>query len=178
MFGTIFNYFGTHAVPCSVDLLNDAAKDYARRYYCHAENYVHMELDGNVFDGKSLPRGPAMCYLVKFIEEILGFKNSPDGKYQFGTNGQRLSKPMVKMAPLVGFNNNFQPEEYMRSLTVVQKILALGEDLEPRRREAADRPAVWDGRGSWECTRPVVVLRYGEEEEVLERTVVPHQPHV
>ena len=159
MFGTIFNlsfthhfvnYFGTKAVPCSVDLLNEAAKDYARRYYCHAENYVHMELDGNIFDGKSLPRGPAMCYLVKFMEEIIGFKTVPGKLFSIDPQGKPLPKAFHKSYPPVGFDNNFQPEAYaaaenkiayMRNLTIVQKILAVQwmamgehafrEDLEP-----------------------------------------------
>ena len=142
--------FGTKAAPCSVDLLNEAAKDYARRYYCHAENYVHMELDGNIFDGKSLPRGPAMCYLVKFMEEIIGFKTVPGKLFSIDPQGKPLPKAFHKSYPPVGFDNNFQPEAYaaaenkiayMRNLTIVQKILAVQwmamgehafrEDLEP-----------------------------------------------
>lgn len=127
-------YFGPKTVPCAVEHLTPAQRKEAIKYYCNCDNYRIRDWNGNVFDGKSPLMGPCMTFVVKFMEEILGFKNSPNGKYQFGTNGQRLSKPMVKMAPLVGFNNNFQPEEYMdapnkteymRSLTVVQKILAL-----------------------------------------------------
>ncbi|ESU40868.1 Ankyrin repeat protein [Giardia duodenalis] len=130
----IQGYFGPKTVPCAVEHLTPAQRKEAIKYYCNCDNYRIRDWNGNVFDGSSPLMGPCMTFVVKFMEEILGFKNSPDGKYQFGTNGQRLSKPMVKMAPLVGFNNNFQPEEYMdapnkteymRSLTVVQKILAL-----------------------------------------------------
>lgn len=127
-------YFGPKTVPCAVMLLTPAQRKEAIKYYCNHNNYRIQDWNGNVFDGGSPLMGPCMSFVVKFMEEIIGFKNCPDGLYQFGTNGQRLSKPMRKMAPLVGFNNNFQPEdymestnktEYMRSLTVVQKIQAL-----------------------------------------------------
>ena len=143
LFGSNFNislthraqgYFGPKTVPCAVRLLTPAQRKEAIKYYCNHNNYRIQDWNGNVFDGGSPLMGPCMSFVVKFMEEIIGFKNCPDGLYQFGTNGQRLSKPMRKMAPLVGFNNNFQPEdymestnktEYMRSLTVVQKIQAL-----------------------------------------------------
>ena len=127
-------YFGPKTVPCAVRLLTPAQRKEAIKYYCNHNNYRIQDWNGNVFDGGSPLMGPCMSFVVKFMEEIIGFKNCPDGLYQFGTNGQPLSKPMRKMAPLVGFNNNFQPEdymestnktEYMRSLTVVQKIQAL-----------------------------------------------------
>ena len=127
-------YFGPKTVPCAVTLLNPVQRKEAIKYYCNHNNYRIQDWNGNVFDGGSPLMGPCMSFVVKFMEEIIGFKNCPDGLYQFGTNGQRLSKPMRKMAPLVGFNNNFQPEdymestnktEYMRSLTIVQKIQAL-----------------------------------------------------
>lgn len=130
----IQGYFGPKTVPCAVSLLNPAQRKEAIKYYCNHNNYRIQDWNGNVFDGGSPLMGPCMSFVVKFMEEIIGFKNCPDGLYQFGTNGQRLSKPMRKMAPLVGFNNNFQPEdymeatnktEYMRSLTIVQKIQAL-----------------------------------------------------
>ena len=128
------NYFGVKAVPCSVDLLSEKAKQKARRYYCHIKNYEHMELDGNVFSGKSVPRGPAMCYLVKFMEEIIGFKALPGDLVSVDNDGKPLPKAFFKSGPPVGFDNNFQPEAYaaaenkiayMRNLTVVQKIIAL-----------------------------------------------------
>lgn len=127
-------YFGPKTVPCAVTLLTPVQRKEAIKYYCNHNNYRIQDWNGNVFDGGSPLMGPCMSFVVKFMEEIIGFKNCPDGLYQFGTNGQRLSKPMRKMAPLVGFNNNFQPEdymestnktEYMRSLTIVQKIQAL-----------------------------------------------------
>ena len=127
-------YFGPKTVPCAVTLLTPAQRKEAIKYYCNHNNYRIQDWNGNVFDGGSPLMGPCMSFVVKFMEEIIGFKNCPDGLYQFGTNGKPLSKPMRKMAPLVGFNNNFQPEdymdsenktEYMRSLTIVQKIQAL-----------------------------------------------------
>ena len=130
----IQGYFGPKTVPCAAMLLTPAQRKEAIKYYCNHNNYRIQDWNGNVFDGGSPLMGPCMSFVVKFMEEIIGFKNCPDGLYQFGTNGQRLSKPMRKMAPLVGFNNNFQPEdymestnktEYMRSLTIVQKIQAL-----------------------------------------------------
>lgn len=127
-------YFGPKTVPCAASLLTPVQRKEAIKYYCNHNNYRIQDWNGNVFDGGSPLMGPCLSFVVKFMEEIIGFKNCPDGLYQFGTNGQRLSKPMRKMAPLVGFNNNFQPEdymestnktEYMRSLTTVQKIQAL-----------------------------------------------------
>lgn len=130
----IQGYFGPKTVPCAASILSPVQRKEAIKYYCNHNNYRIQDWNGNVFDGGSPLMGPCMSFVVKFMEEIIGFKNCPDGLYQFGTNGQRLSKPMRKMAPLVGFNNNFQPEdymestnktEYMRSLTIVQKIQAL-----------------------------------------------------
>ena len=130
----IQGYFGPKTVPCAASILSPAQRKEAIKYYCNHNNYRIQDWNGNVFDGGSPLMGPCLSFVVKFMEEIIGFKNCPDGLYQFGTNGQRLSKPMRKMAPLVGFNNNFQPEdymestnktEYMRSLTIVQKIQAL-----------------------------------------------------
>lgn len=88
-----------------------------------------------MLDGMSPLKGPCLVFLVKFMEEIIGFKNTPKGIFNIALNGGKLTKAMKKAAPIVGFNNNFQPEEYMRDttnkseymrgLTIVQKIVAL-----------------------------------------------------
>lgn len=143
LFGTRLNrskthriqgYFGPKTIYAAADLLSPLQRQKVLSYYCNASNYEIAEWNGNVFDGKSPIKGPCLTFVVKFMEEIIGFKNTPEKVYNLGLNGNPLPKAYRKLAPLVGFNNNFQPEDYMnapnklvymRGLTVVQKILAL-----------------------------------------------------
>ena len=128
-------YFGPKTVHCATQLMTEKDKASALRYYCNAHNYEIKDYNGNMLDGMSPWKGPCLVFLVKFMEEIIGFKNTPKGIFNIALNGGKLTKAMKKAAPIVGFNNNFQPEEYMRattnkseymrSLTIVQKIVAL-----------------------------------------------------
>lgn len=143
LFGTQLNvskthriegYFGPRTIHSAASLLSPIQRQKVLSYYCDARNYEIADWNGNIADGKSPMKGPCLTFLVKFMEEIIGFKNTPEGVYNLGQNGQLLTKAYRRLAPLVGFNNNFQPEDYlnapnksvyMRGLTVVQKILAL-----------------------------------------------------
>lgn len=130
----ISGYFGGKTIHCAAQLLDPAQRKKCIKYYCNHENYEIKNWNANVFDGKSPVKGPCLAFLVKFMEEILGFKTVPADLYTMSLTGQALSKPKVKSVPMVGFNNNFQPEDYMnapnkldylRDLTIVQKILAV-----------------------------------------------------
>lgn len=130
----VTGYFGPNTVFSCAQLLDPIQRTKALKYYCNYENYEIKDWNLNPLDGMSPMKGPCLVFLVKFMEEIIGFKNCPDGLFQVGSDGKKLSKPMRKTGHLVGFNNNFQPEdymnapnklEYMRNLTIVQKILAL-----------------------------------------------------
>lgn len=130
----ISGYFGGKTIHCAVQLLDPAQRKKCIKYYCNHENYEIKNWNGNAFDGESPVKGPCLAFLVKFMEEILGFKTVPADLYTMSLTGQTLSKPKVKSVPMVGFNNNFQPEDYMnapnkldylRDLTIVQKILAV-----------------------------------------------------
>ena len=127
-------YFGPKTIHSAAQLLDPTKQQKVLSYYCNDNNYKIANWDGNVLNGSSPLKGPCLVFLVKFMEEILGFKNVPDGQFNIGVDGKQLTKAFRKVGPLVGFNNNFQPEDYykapnkslyMRSLTVVQKIMGL-----------------------------------------------------
>lgn len=127
-------YFGGKTIHCAAQLLDPTQRKKCIKYYCNYANYEIKDWNLNPLDGQSPMKGPCLVFLVKFIEEILGFKTLPKDLFTLSYKGTALSKPKTKSVPMVGFNNNFQPEDYMdapnkldylRNLTIVQKILAL-----------------------------------------------------
>ena len=130
----ITGYFGGNTIHCVPEFLDDKQKKKCLRYYCNHENYEILDWNANLLDGKSPLKGPSLVFVVKFIEEILGYKTVPKMTYKTDPEGNPLRKPKLKCVPMVGFNNNFQPEiymdapnklDYLRSLTVLQRIQAL-----------------------------------------------------
>ncbi|EFO61615.1 Hypothetical protein GLP15_4357 [Giardia lamblia P15] len=130
----ITGYFGGNTIYCAAQLLDPAQRKKCLRYYCNHENYEILDWNANLLDGKSPLKGPSLVFAVKFIEEILGYKTVPKMTYKTDPEGNPLRKPKLKCVPMVGFNNNFQPEvymdapnklDYLRSLTVLQRIQAL-----------------------------------------------------
>ena len=127
-------YFGPRTIHVPPQLLTNLQERKVLSYYCNINNYKITDWDWNLLNGKSPIKGPCLVFVVKFMEEILGFKTAPDDSFFIGLDGSPLKRAFRKKGPLVGFNNNFQPEDYykaknksmyMRSLTVVQKIMGL-----------------------------------------------------
>ena len=141
----LVNYFGTKKIPCAVGLLvrgkglgkKDLQK--ARAYYCNEANYRYYEQESqdDIYKSRVPWRAPCLTFQVKFMEEILGFKTPPpetSAMREYQGDWIPLAKAYKRHAPLIGFDNNFQPEayaaaenkiHYMRNLTIVQKITAL-----------------------------------------------------